>query len=366
MRKFLLASVLVLLAWAGWSAAYTVDRTEYVYVTEFGRHVATHDGASDGGLHWKWPWPVQSVQRLDRRLQYFDLPDTELLTRDQGVRPQYLAMVGGPTWSGLALTAVKDIPELEADGNLLEKTGSIDKTITVSAFVCWRIADRDGVDRFLRTVVTPDGARALLESQVKSQLQATIGQRRLDDLISTERGKVDASMAEIHRELLRRLRDYAQERYGIEVVDVRLRRTGHPAQVRDSIFARIRSERAIKATRSREEGKAEAERITSQANAEAANLTNEAAEARRRLEEEAKVQAAEIRFRAYSQDRELAEYLIEITRLVRAIDPGKSVLLVSMKELYLRFLRPPGTEPANGAAKMTGTKGPAGGKRGDK
>src|SRR5437016_4240210 len=61
-----------------------VDRTEFVYVTQFGRHVTTYDGArdEDAGLHGRWPWPVQSVQVLDRRLQVFDLPATELLTHD--------------------------------------------------------------------------------------------------------------------------------------------------------------------------------------------------------------------------------------------------------------------------------------------
>src|SRR5215831_5510224 len=66
-------------------SVFTVDASEYAYLTQFGRHVATFDGgdaANDAGLHFCWPWPVQSVQRLDRRLQYFDLPGTELLTPD--------------------------------------------------------------------------------------------------------------------------------------------------------------------------------------------------------------------------------------------------------------------------------------------
>src|SRR5260370_35702629 len=63
---------------------FTVDPTEFVYVTEFGAPVAVYDGArqDDAGLHLRWPWPVQSVQRLDCRLQHFDLPSTELLTHD--------------------------------------------------------------------------------------------------------------------------------------------------------------------------------------------------------------------------------------------------------------------------------------------
>jgi membrane protease subunit HflC len=63
---------------------FTVDRTEFAYVTQFGKPVATLDGAdpAEAGLHFRWPWPIQSVRKLDRRLQVFDLPETELLTKD--------------------------------------------------------------------------------------------------------------------------------------------------------------------------------------------------------------------------------------------------------------------------------------------
>src|SRR5437773_11106682 len=100
--------------WLAYQSVFTVDATEYVYLTQFGRLVAVHDGGNkaEAGLHFKWPWPVQSVQRLDRRLQAFDLPGAELLTSDPG----------GST---------------------------IDKTITVDAYVLWRIVEPE---RFVRAV----------------------------------------------------------------------------------------------------------------------------------------------------------------------------------------------------------------------
>ena len=55
----------ILLSIAG-SACFSVDRAEFVYVTQFGKPVGSYDGARDAGLHFKLPWPVQSVQRLDR------------------------------------------------------------------------------------------------------------------------------------------------------------------------------------------------------------------------------------------------------------------------------------------------------------
>src|SRR5438105_15031969 len=83
MRKKLLttASAAILFSIAG-SACFSVDRAEFVYVTQFGKPVSTYDGARDAGLHFKLPWPVQSVQRLDHRLHVFALAGAELLTHD--------------------------------------------------------------------------------------------------------------------------------------------------------------------------------------------------------------------------------------------------------------------------------------------
>src|SRR5436305_10666804 len=125
---------------------YSVDAAEYAYVTILGEHVATHDGANPergAGLHYGWPWPVQSVQRLDRRLQQFDLPATELLTHD----PQ------GKT---------------------------IDKMLLVEAYVCWRIAGPEAVDLFVRRIGTVERASAILEPRIRSELGAAIGQMRMD------------------------------------------------------------------------------------------------------------------------------------------------------------------------------------------
>src|SRR5947208_13182888 len=119
------------------SMPYGVDQAEFAYVTQFGRPVGTFDGAEDAGLHLKLPWPIQSVQRIDRRLQMFDLPGAELPTFD----PQ------GQT---------------------------IDKMLTVDGYVCWRIADADGVDLFIRTVGTPERARAILGPPIGGRVGAVI------------------------------------------------------------------------------------------------------------------------------------------------------------------------------------------------
>src|SRR4029079_6920687 len=87
MKRFLLYLVLplLLLLWAR-SALYSVDVGEFAYVTLFGGHIAVFDGGTDAGLHAKLPWPIDSVLRVDRRLQAFELPSVEALTRDPADR----------------------------------------------------------------------------------------------------------------------------------------------------------------------------------------------------------------------------------------------------------------------------------------
>src|SRR5215469_9645352 len=276
-----LAVLLLLAAVALPSALYTVDRTEFVYLTQFGRHVATFDGARDdeAGLHFKWPWPVQSVRRLDRRLQHFDLAGAELLTRDP-------------------------------------RRNTIDKTLTIDAYVCWRIADADGVDRFIRRVGTVEGAQAILGQRVGSELGAAVGQKELDDLISTEAGKVDREREKLRERLLegsdaggRSLREVAREDYGIEVVDLRLRRLNHPAAVQQAIFERIRSEREKKAADYISEGQRLAEDIRSASDRKVSEMRAQAEAEAIRLRGLADAEADKIRNEAQSKDPQFYAFL---------------------------------------------------------
>jgi membrane protease subunit HflC len=300
-------------------ALFTVDRGEFVYLTQFGRHVRTYDGANDedAGLHVKWPWPVQSVQRLDRRLQYFDLPGAELLTRD-------------------------------AKGN------TIDKTLTIDAYVCWRIDEQPGsVDRFIRSVGTPEGARAILGQRINSELGAAVGQLELDDLVSTEPGKVDAKRAALRKELLdgstAPLRDIARRDYGIEVVDVRIRRTNHPAAVQQAIFARIVSERNKKVADYRSQGERQASDIKSTGDRRVAELKSSAEAEAIRLRGQADAEADRIRNEAAAKDPQFYSFLRKLEEYQRILGDNKTMLLLSThRELFDTLFQPPTPSKSEG------------------
>jgi membrane protease subunit HflC len=315
MKKYIYPAVLLLVvALAARLSVYTVDAAEYAYVTVLGEHVDTFDGAAEdwgAGLHVGWPWPVRSVQRLDRRLQQFDLPATELLTHD----PQ------GKT---------------------------IDKMLVVEAYVCWRIADRDAVDLFVRRIGTVERANAILEPRIRSELGAAIGQMKMDDLVSTEvipdagKTRVDQTVQNLHGGMLAALKKPVRDEYGIELVDIRLRRFSHPAQVRESIFNRIRSERDKKVTEYIEEGKLKARNIETAAEAKAKEMLANAHYEEVKIKGDADAEAMGIRNEAHQKDPEFYAFLKKMEKLQSILGDNKTVLLLSTnRPLFEALFQPP-------------------------
>lgn len=310
MKKALrwLAPVVVLL-WLR-TAFYAVDATEYAYVTRFGEPIATIDGGADAGLHLKLPWPVDSILRIDRRLQSFDLPAVESLTRDLA-------------------------------------TKTVDKTLAVDAFATWRIPDAAAADRFLRTVGSPEQARRILVPRISGKLAALISTMPLDELIAVaDVAAIDERTSRLRTKLLGdELQDAVRKEYGIEIVDLRLRRFSYPEAVRASIAERIRSERARKVADYESEGRKRAADISSSAEKEARTIEAEARARKQTIEGQADVDADRIRNEAHAMDPKFYEFLQKLKTYQSLLSETRDVLLLSSKHpLFDLLLAPPGVE----------------------
>jgi membrane protease subunit HflC len=320
-RVWLIIAVVLLVLWAQ-SSLYTVDQAEFGYVTRFGNPTVTHNGKDEGGLHVKLPWPIDSVQRVDRRLQVFDLPPTETLTRDRQGR-------------------------------------TVDKTIAVDAFVCWRIPNAGAADRFIRTVGTPEQAKRLLTPRLTGRLAAVLSNLPLEDVIKVaDAAAVDARSEKLRKQILgeERVGDddpntealpvVVLRDYGIEIVEVRLRRFTFPEAVRSGIAERIRSERQRKVADYQSEGNREYTRIVSDARRDAAKTVAEAKAKRQRIEGEADAEADSIRNDAHSKDRDFYSFLQKLAAYRAMLAETRDVLLLSSKnELFDLLLNPPKPTP---------------------
>jgi len=333
-RPLLVVTALLLVMW-GRTAFYSVDFAEFVYVTRFGEKIAVHNGETDAGLKVKAPWPIDSVARLDRRVQSFDLPGIESLTRDPINR-------------------------------------TVDKTLAVDAFASWKIPDAAAADRFITVIRTPDQARKILGPLINGRLAAIISTMPLDDLIgvadvesglagvvgapaaSTADGRfrladlkaIDDRSDRIRRRLLGEstlddLKQQVLERYGIQLLDVRVRRFSYPEAVRASIAERIRSERARKVADYDSDGKKRAAAIATDASAAARKVEDDAAARKTVIEGEAKAESARIRGAAYAQDREFGLFLEKLQAFQAMVSETRDVLLLSTKHPLFDLLRGP-------------------------
>ena len=279
------------------------------------------------------------MQRFDRRVQAFDLPAVESLTRDP-----------------------------------LSRT--VDKTLAVDAFVTWRIPDAAAVDRFVRSVGTAEQARKVLGPRINGRLAAVVSTIPLDELAgvtdsaagvagvvgprrgrrgrgstprtsgsSTSAATASADDCSARRGPTADAGDRIKERaaeYGIEVVQLRVRRFGYPEAVRASIAERIRSERRRKVADYESEGRRRAADIATDADREARS-TECRAKAQKKAHGGAGQEGGHRRVeRGPRQGPEFYVFLQTLKAYQTMLADTKDVLLLSTRHpLFDLLLKPP-------------------------
>jgi membrane protease subunit HflC len=261
-------------------AIFTIDETQFAIVTQFGKPVRT---ITDAGLKLKWPW--QSLLTFEKRLMVYNPLPSEFLTRDK-------------------------------------------KNIVADNYVCWRIADPN---RFLQTTGDLIGAEMRLHDTVWAAAAAAIGNTDLSSLVSVK--PEDVRLQEVMRQVTEQCRARALEQYGIEVVDVRMKRLNLPTQNRESVFARMRAERERIAKQYRAEGEAEALKIRAEADKEKARILSESYREAERIRGDGDAQSTRIYAQAYSRDPRFYKLVRTLEAYKKVIDPNTTAILSSDSEL---------------------------------
>ena len=314
-RWFILIPILLLL-WCLFTCILFVEQTEYVYVTAFGRHIVTYDGQKDAGLQWKLPWPLQSTTRLDRRLMLYEVPVQEFLIRDK-------------------------------DDENIEKP----LPLTFDFFLTWRIgansgqpdADVKAVDHFVVSFGTPQRAQDYLLSQIISRMRTEMSGISLAQLLNT-----DASKLKLQQVLDKVRRDLAteNEKLGILLVDVGVRRFNHPLQVRSEIFEKIRADRRREANNYRIRGEEKAAEIQAEGAREVNRLLALTQAEKLRFEGMADAEATRILTAAHQQDPELYRMLRLVRSYRQMFADDRTQLILSLDHPLLSLFRDvPGAKP---------------------
>ncbi len=292
-----------------------VDETEHVLIERLGRIVAVYDRTPDRGLHFKAPWPIDTVRRFDRRLQLFTPPGREVFTRDR-------------------------------------------KNLIVEAFVCWQIADGPDtaetdlttrpVVQFFRSLGSNEVAEARLGSRLQSILTTQLGQLSLTDLVHAEESITAppqtptrlAKLADVLRkEVVQRPEEAAAwtERLGLDIVDIRIHRLQLPAANQHAVYERMRSERQKMAERYRSAGLAESTLIRSQADRQAGEILARAQAEADKIRGTGEAEALRTLNEAYAKDPEFAQR-IQALDAYREMISEKTTLVFSTDNPLWRWL----------------------------
>ncbi|MBL4612763.1 MAG: protease modulator HflC [Emcibacter sp.] len=228
------------------ASVFTVRETEQALILELGKWKET---VTEAGLHFKTPF-VQDVIYFDKRILLLDTPELIVITKDQ-------------------------------------------KRIIVDAFMEFRVADPLKVYKAVRNVA---GAESRLSTIIKSNLRKVFGQQAFKSALSGERKVLRQSITDS-------VKAEADE-LGIEVVDVRIKRTDLPAENSKSIYNSMIAEREQVAREIRARGEEQAIRIKSKADRDRIVLLAEAEREAQKMRGQGDATAAKIFADAYNQDPE--------------------------------------------------------------
>jgi membrane protease subunit HflC len=234
------------------------------------------------GLYWKIPF-IQQVTYFDRRLLDYDASPKEILTVDK-------------------------------------------QQLVVDNFTRWRIADPL---QFYRTVRDENGAQSRLDDIIYSDVRETLGRHTLRDIVSDKR-------TDLMTEVTRRSAEKAKV-YGIEVVDVRIKRADLPEKNEQTVFGRMRTERERQAKKFRAEGDEEARKIRSESDKDVRILLADAQHTAQVMRGAGDAQAAGIFAEAYGRDPEFYAFQRTLEAYRATLAQG-TTLILSPKSEFLRFL----------------------------
>ena len=322
MRNLIVAGVLVIVALIVISQTlYVVQETEQVVVTRFGDVQSVH---TSPGLYVKAPF-VDTITTYDRRLLRIDAPPSQFLDRDI------------------------NILEIDVYGRYL-------------------ITDPRA---FLQTLTTEDNARSILAQRINSSLRAEVAERSREEIIggdveldesgepvTDDEGNSRVQATNSRTELLNDVKNAVQANlaaedphFGVEMVDIRVKRADFPQEVAGRIFERMRSDREKISRRLRAEGEEEARTRRAAADREVEVILAAADRDSNRLRGDGEAQAISILAESLNKDPDFFSFRRSLEAYKEFMNQQTTVILSSESEIF-KFLQSPG----QGSSETTGTQ----------
>jgi len=272
--------VLGLLIMMGLSPFFVVDLTETAIVVALGKPVRT---ITEPGLKFKIPFYHQ-VTFFDKRYLDYDAPARDVITSDK-------------------------------------------KSLVIDNFAKWRIVDPLKV---FQAFQTQRGALQRLDDIVYSELRVELGKHELSEIVSDNRALIMQIVSDRSNEIA--------SVYGLEVLDVRIKRADLPEQNEKAIFSRMQAERERKAKGYRAEGEEEAQKIRSEAEKDKEIILAQAYKISQELRGAGEAKAYRIYATAYKQDPKYFEFIRTMEAYKKVFAKNTTMVLTPDSE-FLKFLK---------------------------
>ncbi len=203
------------------------------------------------------------------------------------------------------------------------------KNLFVDFFIKWQIIDV--ADYYRATGGDENRAAQRMLEIVKDGIRAEFAKRTVPEVVSAERRDLmDTMLANAKNEAAR---------FGIDVVDVRVKRIEFSEDVSDSVFNRMRQERARVAAQLRAEGAENAEEIRANADRERTVILAEAYRDAEKMRGEGDAQAANIYAQAYNKNKEFYSFYRSMQAYQNSLGQGQDLLVIDAENDFMRYLK---------------------------
>lgn len=263
-------------------SVFTVDETEQAIITQLGKYIRS---VTEPGLNFKVPF-IQTVHKFEDRVLEYDAAAAKVITSDK-------------------------------------------KHIVIDNYARWKIVDPL---KLYQTVRNEQGAISRLDDIVFSEIREELARHTLTEIVSVNR---EAIMDEVGKQC-----DAKAREYGVQVLDVRIKRADLPAEVAHSVYARMKAERQRMAKKYRSEGEEEAVKIRAQSDKEKTIILAESYRKAEKLRGEGDAEAIKIYAEAFEKDPEFYGFVRTLQAYEKSLGQDTTVILPSDSEFF-QYLSPP-------------------------
>jgi len=294
------------------TAAYVVDETEQVVVTQFGKVVGKPK--SEPGLYFKIPF-IQNTNYFPKNLLQWDGDPGQIPTLDK----TYIWVDTFARWR-----IVDPVTFFQTVNNTTSAQGRLD----------------DIIDPAVRNLITEN---RLIETVRKTNRELDTYEIGLEDIKERPSYKIVTGREKITKQIMEQAQPKLAK-FGIELVDVKIKRINYVEQVRDSVYGRMIAERKQIAEKFRSEGMGEARKILGEKERDLKRITSEAYKIAEEIKGKADAESTKLYAQAFGVDPDFYSFIKTLEIYSEALDKDTSLVLSTDSEFF-KYLKGYSSKP---------------------